>query len=72
MKRLKWTPLSRPFLAGNKLIFGGSDFEQGRPRIEAAPCHSGARIGAQVASLRSLIFRSSTSSVEPNILARKR
>jgi hypothetical protein len=32
----------------------------------------GARIGAQVASLRSLIFRSSTSSVEPNILARKR
>jgi hypothetical protein len=24
---VKWTPLSRPFLIRNKLIFGGSDFE---------------------------------------------
>src|ERR1700685_1748627 len=29
--RLRWTPLSRPFLVGNKLILGGSEFEFGRP-----------------------------------------
>ena len=39
---------------------------------EAARCHSGTRVGAQVASLRGLVFRAGTFSVEPAILARKR
>src|ERR1700686_4889238 len=35
--RLRWTPLSRPFLVGNKLILGGSEFEFGRPWHSSRP-----------------------------------
>jgi len=58
---LKWTPSSRPFLSGNKLIVGGSEFEFQAASATGPPGHSGARSGAQVASLRSPTLRPSTS-----------
>ena len=54
----------------NKLTVGGFRFGFATASsVKPSLCHSGARSGAQVASLRSLVFRPSVFIVEPNILA---
>ena len=55
--KLRWALLAESFLPGNKLMLDGI-LSVGR---QVRPPHSGPRIGAPVASLRSRVFRASIS-----------